>query len=432
MPATIGPVLPLNLSDDLSSEQVDTEIENFIETTLKPVEDNVTFILPAATTEQEKNLFDEHIDTLNPAYQSCVLKDDMEDCNDTFIIISLVDEITELIDLEETVDVPVSPICIGKPFVMPAPEPVLEVPSIKNLTSENVLPSDLCDDFDSMLQSNHENTIFVFFPNQMVDFDAANQMINNIFDLTSSVKLFVYHFNTEFIINSKTEVGQQMRLFYNNMIQMRTEQLPDNSLELLDNVKANSIVVNVQGTDDQLTKFQSSLVKKVHCIQQRYFFSEFEYKLNNVRNCRNINLIEITTTTIAEYSTTPAPVTLSEECRQSCPEASFLLDSQCPVGCVALDDQPTKCHKQSEVVKLRPPRGLRHCFVLGVNKYTKTTCSGVCEQCENEIDLYTGKLEGSCKACRPSKTTPHKMRLRCPDGSEPTAQYYTVDECACS
>ena len=79
----------------------------------------------------------------------------------------------------------------------------------------------------------------------------------------------MYHFNTEFVINSKTEVGEQMRLFYNNMIRMRTEQLPDNSLELLDNVKANSIVVNVQGTDDQLTQFQNSLVKKVHCIQQR-------------------------------------------------------------------------------------------------------------------------------------------------------------------
>ena len=149
---------------------------------------------------------------------------------------------------------------------------------------------------------------------------------------------------------------------------------------------------------------------------------------------RNIDLIEITTTTIADFTTTPAPITMSDECSRTCPELSFLIShGQCPVNCVPLDQQPLPCRIESTVTKLRPPRGLRHCFVLGVTKYTKSTCSGVCDdKCSGGIDLYTGEVSQSCASCRPSKTSVHKMRLRCPDGSEPTAQYFTIDECSCS
>ena len=146
---------------------------------------------------------------------------------------------------------------------------------------------------------------------------------------------------------------------------------------------------------------------------------------------RNIELIEITTTTIADFTTTPAPLTMSDECSQSCPELSFLIDSQCPVNCVPLDEQPISCHMESTVANLRPPRELRHCFILGIDKYTKNTCSGVCNSCSGGIDVYTGLLSHSCASCKPSKTTEHQMRLRCPDGSQPKASYFTIDECSC-
>ena len=103
-------------------------------------------------------------------------------------------------------------------------------------------------------------------------------------------------------------------------------------------------------------------------------------------------MIEITSTQIDEF-TTPAPVTLSNECQEVCPEASFLLQDACPVNCVPLAEQPVKCHANSEMVKLRPPRGLRHCFIVGLNKDKKTTCNGVCETCKNEIDIYRKRLD---------------------------------------
>merc|ERR1712227_21083 len=103
-----------------------------------------------------------------------------------------------------------------------------------------------------------------------------------------------------------------MRRFYDNMIRSRTETLEDNSMGLLQKPTTNSIVVNVQGSESSVSPFQKALAKKVHCIQQR-----------------DIDMIEITSTQIDEF-TTPAPVTLSNECQEVCPEASFLLQDACP------------------------------------------------------------------------------------------------------
>ena len=273
LPATCGPLLPLDLPPELPVEQVNQIVDDFVENKLKPIENNVTFVLPSNTTDKEKEKFDEHIEKINPDYQTCVYDSDkqLENCNDTFVVIPLVEDVNELIDIEEELKFPIAPICVGEPTFKLAPLPVLELPSLQTLTKDVLLPSNLCADFDSMLHDHPDlkHRVFVFFPNQMVNFDSAVEIINHIFDLAENIKVRVFHFNTKYVINKRSNIGEQMRAFYDNMIRSRTETLENNSMDLLEKLTTNSIVVNVQGSESSVSPFQKALADKVHCIQQR-------------------------------------------------------------------------------------------------------------------------------------------------------------------
>ena len=39
--------------------------------------------------------------------------------------------------------------------VLTAVAPVLSIPTIQDLTEDNILPEDICEDFDSMIQNKH-------------------------------------------------------------------------------------------------------------------------------------------------------------------------------------------------------------------------------------------------------------------------------------
>ena len=273
LPATCGPLLPLELPPESPVNEVDQIVSDFVENKLIPVENNVTFVLPSNTTDDEKEKFDDHLEKVNPSYQSCVYDSEkkLDSCNDTFVVIPLIEDVNELVDIEEELKIPIAPICIGEPMFKLAPMPVLELPSLQTLTKDVMLPANLCADFDSMLHDHPdlEHRVFVFFPNQMVNFDSAVEIINHIFDLAENISVHVFHFNTEFVILNRKDIPEQMRAFYTNMIRSRTETLQSNSMELLQKLTTNSIVVNVQGSESSVSPFQNALAEKVHCIQQR-------------------------------------------------------------------------------------------------------------------------------------------------------------------
>ena len=73
--------------------------------------------------------------------------------------------------------------------VLTAVAPVLSIPTIQDLTEDNILPEDICEDFDSMIQNKPiENQILVFLPNEMINYDALREMILHIYQLKESIR----------------------------------------------------------------------------------------------------------------------------------------------------------------------------------------------------------------------------------------------------
>lgn len=73
--------------------------------------------------------------------------------------------------------------------VLAAVAPVLSIPTIQDLTENNILPEDICEDFDQMIQNKPiENQILVFLPNEMVNYDALREMILHIYQLKESIR----------------------------------------------------------------------------------------------------------------------------------------------------------------------------------------------------------------------------------------------------
>ena len=73
--------------------------------------------------------------------------------------------------------------------VLTAVAPVLSIPTIQDLTEDNILPEDICEDFDQMIQNKPiENQILVFLPNEMVNYDALRDMVLHIYDLKESIR----------------------------------------------------------------------------------------------------------------------------------------------------------------------------------------------------------------------------------------------------
>ena len=190
---------------------------------------------------------------------------------------------------------------------------------------------------------------------------------------------------------------------------------------VLSNLKPSSIVINVVGTQHN-PQFQSRLKKKVTCIQQR-----------------NIELIEVTESTMIETTTSP-PATLSNTCYDSCPEAALYLprpgldgslsENVCPTHCHPIEEKTSPCHSKTKIIELKPPPEFHDCFIVGVKKIETVTCVGTCDLCQNEIDIFTGLPVAGCTQCQPDQIE-KKMRLRCPNNIQKTISFFISDNCSC-
>ena len=116
--------------------------------------------------------------------------------------------------------------------------------------------------------------------------------------------------------------------------------------------------------------------------------------------------------------TTAMPVTLSNTCYQSCPEAALYLPQPsstsgdiCPAHCSPIKDNTSPCHSKIKILELEPPPEYSDCFIIGAKKIESVYCIGTCNSCDNQIDLFTGTVKSDCDKCTPDKIE-KIMRLR--------------------